>query len=244
MKTPAFGLLLFVFTASWLSAADSSSAKIKVLVLTGGHGFKAEPFFKMFEDNSEITYTTASHAVIPSQPATAYDRDDLMTYDVVVLYDSATHITDVQKSRFLALFEQGTGVVILHHAYLSFPTWPEYERIAGGSYVYTDAQRKTGLTSSNYTREMVEIPVSIAEPKHAVTEGLSSFVLHDELYTNMHMVGDVTPLLRTGDQLLAWARSEKKSRIVGTILGHGPTAHDDPNFRKFLAQSIRWVARR
>ena len=236
--------LLFVLAAAVLSAADSPAAKIKVLVLTGGHGFKAEPFFKMFEDNPEIIYTTASHAVIPSQPAIAYDRDDLMTFDVVVLYDSATHITNAQKSRFLALFEQGTGLVILHHAYLSFPTWAEYERIAGGSYVYTDAQRTMGLTSSNYTREMVEIPVSIAEPQHPVTADLRSFVLHDELYTNMHMVGDVTPLLKTGDQLLAWARSEKKSRIVGTILGHGPTAHDDPNFRKFLAQSIRWVARR
>ncbi len=244
MKFPTFGILLFALVAGLASAADSSDGKIKVLVITGGHGFKAEPFFKIFQDNPEIVYTAASHALTPTQPAEAYDRDDLMSFDVVVLYDMATAATDAQKARFLALFGKGTGVVIMHHAYLSFPTWSEYERIAGGSYVYTDAQRKTGLTSSNYTRAMVEIPVCIADAKHPVTAGLNDFVLHDELYTNMHMVGEVTPLLKTGDQLLAWARLEKKSRVVGTILGHGPTAHDDPNFRKFLAQSIRWVARR
>jgi type 1 glutamine amidotransferase len=244
MKIPVSGIWLFALTAAFVSAADSSAEKIKVLVLTGGHGFKAEPFFKIFEDNPEITYSAASHALVPTQPATAYDREDLMSFDVVVLYDSATLITDAQKTRFLALFEKGTGIVIVHHAYLSFPMWSEYERIAGGSYVYTQEQRNTGLTSSNYTREMVEIPVSIAEPRHPVTADLSNFVILDELYTNMHMVGEVTPLLKTGDALLAWTRLEKKSRVVGTILGHGPTAHEDPNFRKFLAQSIRWVAGR
>jgi type 1 glutamine amidotransferase len=244
MKIPVSGIWLFALTAAFVSAADSSAEKIKVLVLTGGHGFKAEPFFKIFEDNPEITYSAASHALVPTQPATAYDCEDLMSFDVVVLYDSATLITDAQKTRFLALFEKGTGIVIVHHAYLSFPMWSEYERIAGGSYVYTQEQRNTGLTSSNYTREMVEIPVSIAEPRHPVTADLSNFVILDELYTNMHMVGEVTPLLKTGDALLAWTRLEKKSRVVGTILGHGPTAHEDPNFRKFLAQSIRWVAGR
>lgn len=243
MKIPAFLLLFFALTAGSI-AADSSNGKIKVLVITGGHGFKAEPFFKIFQDNPEIVYTAASHALTPTQTAEAYDRDDLMSFDVVVLYDMVTASTDAQKTRFLALFEKGTGVVIMHHAYLSFPTWSEYERIAGGSYIYTDAQRKTGLTSSNYTRAMVEIPVNIADAKHPVTSGLNDFILHDELYTNMHMTGEVTPLLKTGDELLAWTRVEKKSRVVGTILGHGPTAYEDPNFIKFLAQSVRWVAGR
>jgi type 1 glutamine amidotransferase len=242
MKISARAVLLFLLFAGIASAAESPQEKIKVLVLTGGHGFKAEAFFKVFQDNPEIVYTTASHAGIPTQPATAYDRDDLFNFDVVVLYDSAINITDNQKARFLALFDKGIGVVILHHAYLSYPMWSEYERIAGGKYVYTEEQRKTGLTSSNYTRAMVEIPVTVAGEKHPVIDGLSDFVIRDELYTNMHMVGEVTPLLRTGADLLAWSRIEKSSRVVGTVLGHGPTAYEDPNFRKLLAQSIRWVA--
>ena len=45
--------------------------KIKVLVLTGGHGFKAEPFFKMFADNPEITFTNAAQG----KSAEAYERE-------------------------------------------------------------------------------------------------------------------------------------------------------------------------
>jgi uncharacterized protein len=244
MKTCTLGLVLLLILSAIAPAAETTDGKIKVLVLTGGHGFKAEPFFKIFEENSEIVYTAASHAVIPTQPAVAYDRPDLFSFDVVVLYDSAINITEEQKARFLALFEKGIGVVIVHHAYLSYPMWLEYERIAGGKYVYTEEQRRTGLTSSSYTRGMVDIPVSVVGEKHPVTSGLSDFVIQDELYTKMHMVGEVTPLLRTGEDLLAWSRMENKSRVVGTVLGHGPTAYENPNFRKFLAQSIRWVAGR
>jgi type 1 glutamine amidotransferase len=60
----------------------------------------------------------------------------------------------------------------------------------------------------------------------------------------MHMLGRVNPLLKTGDELLAWTRMEKKSRVVGMIIGHGPTAYENPNFLRLLAQSIRWAAQR
>jgi type 1 glutamine amidotransferase len=60
----------------------------------------------------------------------------------------------------------------------------------------------------------------------------------------MHMVGSVTTLIKTGDELLAWTRVEKNSRVVGTILGHSPSAYEGPNFLKLLYQSIRWTARR
>jgi type 1 glutamine amidotransferase len=211
--------------------------KIKVLVLTGGHGFKAEPFFKMFADNPEITFTNAAQG----KSAEAYERDDLYSYDVVVLYDSPSNITEAQKARFLALFDKGIGVIVLHHAYLSYPMWDEYERIAGGKYVYQNEQMINGITSSTY-KGNVDIPVTVAAKHHPVTAGLQDFVLRDELYSNMHMLNNSTPLLKNGDQWLAWYRTEKKSRVFGTILGHG--CYEDPNFRKLIAQSIRWTARR
>jgi type 1 glutamine amidotransferase len=236
-------LLLLTSLLAFLSGCASSKPtadadhKIKVLVLTGGHGFKAEPFFKMFQDNAEITYTAAAQ----TKAAEAYDRDDLFTYDVVVLYDSPSNITDAQKARFLALFDKGIGIVVLHHAYLSYPMWTDYERIAGGKYVYLEEQMTNGIKSSTY-KGGVEIPVTVAAKNHPVSAGLQDFTVRDELYSNMHMLDNSRPLLKTGNDWLAWYRTEKKSRVVGTILGHG--CYDDPNFRKFLAQSIRWTARR
>jgi type 1 glutamine amidotransferase len=238
MRTLLLSVILLTLFAGCASPTTPTNAdkKIKVLVVTGGHGFKAEPFFKMFADNPEITYTAAAQHT----NAEAYDRDDLFSYDVVVLYDSPTHITDEQKARFLQLFDKGIGVIVLHHAYLSYPMWEEYERIAGGKYVYQNEQMINGITSSTYKGD-VDIPVSVVA-KHPVTAGLSDFVLHDELYSNMHMLNNSKPLLKNGDQWLAWYRTEKNSRVVGTILGHG--CYDDPNFRKLMDQSIRWVAKK
>ena len=237
MKIPLL-CLGFLATLAFPAFPQTQAAKeIKVLVLTGGHAFKAEPFFKMFQDNPEITFTADKQV----KAAEAYERADLFSFDVVVLYDAPREMTDAQKARFLALFDKGIGLVVLHHAYLAYPMWPEFGRIAGGQYVYTKEQFESGLTSSTYKGD-VDIPVTVVDPQHPVTAGLHDFVLRDELYSHMHMVGEVTPLLKTGDELLAWTRMEKHSRVVGLIVGHG--CYADPNFRKLLAQSIRWAARR
>jgi uncharacterized protein len=231
--------LLLTMLVGCASPQDQVHAdkKIKVLIVIGGHQFKAEPFFKMFADNPEITYTAAAQHT----NAEAYDRDDLFSYDVVLLYDSPTHMSDAQRARFLQLFDKGIGVIVLHHAYLSYPMWDEYERIAGGKYVYQNEQMINGITSSTYKGD-VDIPVTVIAKNHPVTAGLSDFVLHDELYSNMHMLNNSTVLLKNGDQWLAWYRTEKKSRVVGTIVGHG--CYEDPNFQKLIAQSIRWVAKK
>ncbi len=239
--TKTFRLLLILALAVVAGCASPKAEthadkKIKVLILTGGHAFKAESFFKMFADNPEITFTNATEGV----SAEAYERDDLYSYDVVLLYDSPTRITDEQKARFLALFDKGIGVIVLHHAYLSYPMWGEYERIAGGKYIYQTEQMVNGITSSTY-KGNVDIPVTVVA-KHPVTAGLQDFVLHDELYSNMHMLNNSTPLLKNSDQWLAWYRTEKNSRVVGTIVGHG--CYEDPNFQKLIANSIRWVAKR
>lgn len=225
--------------AGAMAGQAQTADKIKVLVVTGGHPYKAEPFFKLFQDNPEISYAAAEQ----KDAAEAYDRDDLYSFQVVVLYDAPINITDDQKARFLGLFDRGIGVVILHHAFLSYPMWPEYGRIAGGQYIYKEEQVKDGVTES-HVQNNVDIPVTIAAGNHPVTAGLHDFVIQDELYTNMHMIGSVTPLLKTGDEVLGWTRMEKKSRVVGTVLGHGPTAYENPTYIKFVVQSIRWAAGR
>jgi type 1 glutamine amidotransferase len=241
MKT--FHLLCALILATLAGCASPKAEthadkKIKVLILTGGHNFKAEPFFKMFADNSEITYTWATQHT----NAEAYDRDDLYSYDVVLLYDSPTQITDAQKARFLALFDKGIGVIVLHHAYLSYPMWDEYERIAGGKYIYQNEQMINGIKSSTYKGD-IDIPITVVA-ENAITAGLPIyFVLHDEHYWNLHMLNNATPLLKSdNDQWIAWYRTEKNSRVFGTIIGHG--CYEDPNFQKLIANSIDWVAKR
>src|SRR4051812_8422237 len=91
------GLTLALGWIWWIPACAATGAhnsdKLKVLIVTGGHGFEKAPFFKMFEENPEISFTTAAHE---KTNATVYERSDLLSYDVVVLYDLPKEITETQ----------------------------------------------------------------------------------------------------------------------------------------------------
>lgn len=224
--------------------------KTRVLVITGGHGFKADPFFALFAANLDITFTHASQG----QAAEAYDRADLPSYDVVVLYDSPTEITDAQKAQFMALLDRGVGLVVLHHALLSYQAWPAYARVVGGKYILADEERDGAqlVRGSSCQQDAgrsgcktdVPIAVTVTDRGHPVTNQLADFSITDELYLDVHVQPDIHPLLSTGTEVLAWTREQGRSRVVATVLGHGPPAYDNPGFRRFVAQSIRWAARR
>ncbi len=225
--------------------AVEPAAKIKVLVVTGGHGFEQEPFFKIFQDNPEITFTHAEHA---QANATVYERGDLSSYDVVVLYDMAKNITEEQKAKFLSLFDQGAGLVVLHHALVSYPDWPEYEKIIGGRYPEPDPNKPGTVTEKAGYQHDVEVPVVIVAKDHPITAGLKDFTIHDEIYWGYRVQPDVTPLITTthakSGKPLGWCRTQGKSRVVYLQLGHGPEAFNNENYRKLVAQSIHWTAKR
>ena len=236
-------LLLLMFLGFALTSA--AEKKTKVLIITGGHGFEKEPFFKIFADDPEITFTAAEHS---KANASAYERDDLLSYDVVVLYDMPKEITESQKAKFLSLFEKGIGVVVLHHALVSYPNWPEYEKIIGGRYPEPVPSQPGTVTEEAGYQHDVEIPVVIVATNHPITAGLRNFTIKDEIYWGFRVRPDVMPLITTthprSGKPLGWTRTEHKSRVVFLQLGHGPSAFNDENYRKLLAQSIRWVATR
>ena len=233
-------LLVTAFAASCLAA--EGGGRLKVLVVTGGHGFKREPFFQMFKDNLEINFTHAEHA---KSDASAYERDDVLTFDALVLYDMPKTITEAQKRRFLSVCQKGIGLVVLHHALASYQQWPDYERIVGGRYPEPDPNKPGVVTEHVGYQHDVDVPVVVVARDHPVTAGLKDFVIHDEIYWGFRIGPDVTPLLTTAHpksgKPLGWARTEGKSRVVYLQGGHGPEAFENPNYRRLLSQSIRWV---
>jgi uncharacterized protein len=220
-----------------------TASKTKLLIITGGHGFAVAPFFEIFKENPEITFTRAAHS---TTNATAYERNDLLGYDVILLYDMPKTITEAQKAKFLALFENGIGLVVLHHALVSYQHWPDYERIIGGRYPEPDGKSGVVTAEVGYEHD-VDIPVVLVDRDHPITAGVKDFMIHDEIYWGFRVRPDVTPLLTTlhpkSGKPLAWTRIERKSRVVYLQLGHGPEAFANPNFRKLIAQSIRWVSK-
>ena len=225
-------------------APAAETAKLKVLVVTGGHGFPQQPFLQVFQDNPAIGFTHAEHT---KGTADVYNRTDLASYAVVVLYDMPRGITEAQKASFLALLDRGAGLVVTHHALCSFPAWPEYERIIGGRYVEKPKPGAApGGTPSGYQHDE-EVPVVVGGKRHPITAGLSNFTIHDEIYWNFRVGTDVTPLLTTthpkSGNPLAWCRTERKSRVVYLLLGHDEVAYANPNYRRLLANAIQWAGR-
>lgn len=236
--------LLLTLATPQAEAQTPPAKKANVLVITGGHGFEREPFFKVFSDNPDITFTAAEHA---KGSATAWERDDLTNFNAVVLYDMAATITDAQKAKLLSLFSRGTGLVVLHHALCSYQNWPEFERLIGGRYQPPPKGQPQVTDKIGYQHD-VDFAVTVADKSHAITAGLGDFTIHDEIYWGYRVGADVHPLLMTahtksGNPLM-WTRTEGQSRVVFLQLGHDHLAYENPAFRQLVSRSIAWAASR
>ncbi|HYE31156.1 MAG TPA: ThuA domain-containing protein [Methylomirabilota bacterium] len=237
-------LLAILALALCAALSHAADRPLKTLIVTGGHGFEATPFFQIFKDNTNITFIHAEHG---KGSSTAYERDDLYTYDAVVLYDMVQEITEQQKSRFKGLMDRGIGLLVMHHAIVNYQSWPEFERIIGGTYPEPQDQRGKVTEKLGWEHD-VTIPVQIVAKDHPVTKGVSDFTIFDEIYWGYRTGKDSIPLITTthpkSGKPLAWARTEGKSRVVYLQLGHGPEAFENPNFRKLVGNALEWVARK
>jgi type 1 glutamine amidotransferase len=214
-----------------------------VLLVTGGHAFEQEPFLRVFQSQTNLALTTAAH---DGPGATVFERPDLLQFEVVVLYDMPKTITEPQKAGFRSLLASGVGLVVLHHALVSYQHWPDYERIIGGRYPEEDGKSGVVTPQVGYQHD-VEIPVRITDRSHPITAGLSDFTIRDEIYWGFRVGADVHPLLATphsrSGNPLGWVRQEGASRVVYLQLGHGPAAYANPAYRTLVARSIEWTAR-
>jgi type 1 glutamine amidotransferase len=259
-RAPACGLLMrrkgrdgmkrFVLLAlaaaatAWPSLAQPRPDKIRVLLVTGGHAFERAPFFQMFSNMTAVAFLAAEH---DKSSASAWERDDLAAFQAVVLYDMPAALTEAQKAKFLSLFEQGTGLVVLHHALASFQAWPDYERIIGGRYPQPPKGQPAVSDRVGYQHD-VTLTVNVADNAHPITAGLAPFSIRDEIYWGFRTGLDVKPLLTTehaqsGNPLM-WTRKEGRSRVVYLQLGHDRHAYENPAFRTLVERSITWAARR
>jgi type 1 glutamine amidotransferase len=218
--------------------------RIRVLVVTGGHDFEREPFFTLFQGYPDLTY----QAVEQPQAADFFKPDAAAQYDVIVLYDMWQDLTDEAKAHFVALLQQGKGLVALHHSLGSYQGWEEYTQILGGRYhlqpYVKDGQEKPASTFQHGVR----FTVHIADPDHPVTRGLTHFEIVDETYGLFEVLPQVKPLLTTEEPtsgpIIGWAHTYGRSRVVYLQLGHDHTAYEHPAYRRLVVQAIRWTARR
>src|SRR5208282_3578647 len=101
-------LLQIVFLAAFLQAADNPQgqpAKIRVLLVTGGHDFERKQFLEMFQTNADISLQAIEH----TNKAAFLKSPKTQSYDVLALYDMWQNISDEMKADFVELLKQGKG---------------------------------------------------------------------------------------------------------------------------------------
>ena len=221
-------------------AADPS-AKTRVLLTYGGHGFEAKQFFAMFDALKDVTYTKAE---MPKD-AGKLEPGLRPKCDVVVMYDMSPPLTAAQQAAFVQLLNEGIGVVSLHHNLGGHRDWPEFTKIIGGKFVFGPVTLEGKEYKPSTWSHDETLPVTVADKDHPITRGLADFEIHDETYGGYYTASDVKVLLQTNhpknSPALMWTKTYGKSRIVYLMLGHDHQAWEHPAYPQLLARAIQWA---
>lgn len=223
--------------------AVGAGKKLRVIVITGGHGYDRKTFPEAFKAADDMDVKI--HDTNKKGSSAIFDDIGDWPYDVIVLYNFRQKIDDKQQANFLALLERGVGLVSVHHAIAAYPEWREYEKIIGATYVLK-AQVRDGV---KYPRPKwkhgVDMEIHVEDSSHPITKGLADFTIHDETYKDWVYHEGNTLLLSTDNKLsnkqIGWTRRYDKARVFFTQLGHGREAYKDKTFQAIIARGIRWA---
>lgn len=190
------------------------SKPINVLVVSKGHDYDHNSFLAMLDALPDINATLveqpAAQAVLQPPHAAAYDA--VLFYDmsgipgVGLTHDNADdqgQPSDAYRQAIEALVAQGTGMVLLNHATVSWPHWPLWRRITGSSFMLKQGELN-GVTvpGSGYRGGHGPHPNPTLRLKpagqHPVLAGIEEgFEITDEIYLKTSdFEANVVPLLR------------------------------------------------
>jgi len=213
-------------------AKAGPAKKIRVLVVSGGHGFPVEPFRAVFRGYADMDCTFVEEKV----GGEAFDDVGQWPYDAIVLYNFEKNLSGKRQANFLKLLDRGVGLVILHHAIYGYRPWPEFQKIVGVTSWLSGA------------KDGVAFKVHVADPKHPLTKGLADFSITDETYQGHGLAPKVHVLLTTDEptngKAVAWVHTYRKSPVCYFQLGHDDKAYPNRGFTAVLGQAIRWTAGR
>lgn len=224
--------------------ASPGERPLRAVVVTGGHSYDKEAFGALFKGIEGIEF------VFEEQQDHSELFEDISgwNYDVIVFYSMTQEISEKRQQNLLSLLDKGVGVVALHHIISGFNKWPEFQKIIGSRYLFEPTEHLGQQMPKASYKHDIEIDVTIADPEHPVTKGVSNFSIVDETYLGCAFQPDNHVLLTTdnptSDKAIGWVRTYKNARVCCIQLGHGPTIFAEPQFKKLIVQAIQWTAKK
>jgi hypothetical protein len=166
-------------------------------------------------------------------------------YDVLIFYNMHKPTPQLEdhwpynrtREVLEKLGETGQGILVLHHGLLAFPEWELWSELTG-------LTQRT-IESYHYGQELLVEP---ADGGHPLTKGMSPWELTDETYrmaaARQHDGNQI--LLKTAHAYstptLAWTRRYRQAQVLCMQPGHGSTAFQNEDYRKFLEKGLHWLA--
>jgi len=210
--------------------------KTQVAVVVENHPYDVISFQKMLD-----SFTDCDCYVQPFD-LLVQDEDNKDKYDTILFYNmnwdcppSESHIYKYMENET----GNGQGVILLHHALLSFQKWDVFTDISGVRLRGADGLFK-------YTQNQT-VKSHIVKTGHYITAGVSDFTVIDETYTMGEPEEPGNTILITTDNAtsiknIAWVRQYKNSRVFSYASGHDKHSYNEENFRRILHNAIIWTA--
>jgi hypothetical protein len=133
--------------------------------------------------------------------------------------------------------EKGGGILGLHTAAICFDEWKDWISILGAKWIWG----KSGHLPFGIVNTRTETI------KHPIINNINAFNLEDEVFANLKMAKNITPLMsaRVEGQdkwhPVLWARNFSNGRIVYDALGHDAKSINHPEHAKIIRRSANWA---
>lgn len=240
----ALAAVLTIVCAAASFAADAAPGKIRLAVVTGGHGFDPKTFFAVFEGHPDVTFTH----VAQKTGGEVFAKVEEFPYYVLLFYNFNQKATAEERANFRKLLDRGVGLIVLHHAGAAYPDWPEFGKIGGGCFHLKPHEENGVQKPGSGVKFNVTYKVHVPDRNHPITKGLEDFEVTDETYIRCTIQPDLQPLLTTeepsSDKVVGGVRMQGKARVFYCQLGHDAKVYNQPSFRKVIIRAVRWAANR
>ncbi len=236
MKKYIFRTLLILVAVGLISCKQHP----KVLLIVGGHTYDTTKFYEMFHSMEGIEFDSVSYP----QAINVLRSNDPDDYDLLLFYDFIPDMSLNDSNTFNRLTAQGKSMLFLHHAICTFQDWDGYKEIIGGKYFMPEYHAEKSL-HSRY-RHDIDLPITIIDRSHPVTNGIDDFIIRDEGYSNIQINKDVHPLFGSShpdcSHLVGWVNQADHSTCLYLMFGHDKHAYNNESLHQILDNGIHWLA--
>lgn len=135
--------------------------------------------------------------------------------------------------------QNGGGLLGLHTACICFDDWPEWKEILGGVWIWGQSSHPP----------LGPISVETTAEEHPLTEGIDTFEIVDEVFSDLAVSSFIRPLLVARPdgtpeaKPVLWTHEYGNGRVVFDALGHNRSSIENNTHSQILRHAATWATR-